>query len=440
LFSIDQATGALSFKAAPDFEHPLDADGNNVYDVTVRADDGHGGIDTQAIAVTVTDQVLAAANDYIFTTESGLFAVNDSWLLANDEPHSALQIDYVHAGANGGYFDPFVSIIPTPWEALGDVYLDLDTSSGGQDNTYLKNGEHTTFGYTATDGTGSAVAATVEVTYVNSNSIDRSGDTHDDIIVGSSGNEQLTGGSGNDFIDGAGGDDRISGGTGTDSLYGADGDDRISGGAGMDSLYGGRGDDRIFGGAGMDSLYGGDGDDVIRYSKGDNAHGGLDSVASLGFSYDPPGTIFDFDVGLLAAGQRGDVLAFGESVNLTAAKYSGQFDGFETISLKEPDSNVAGSQTLTIGAGNVQAISDHQITLAGVFDGHAAVKIDMDQVDRLYLSISKDGGSWADTGSQTSDGYQIFAHTATGGGEDAYVLVSTPEMSHIVVNKDAPTP
>ena len=48
-------TGALSFVTAPNFELPTDADGNNVYDVIVQASDGHGGIDTQAIAVTVTD-------------------------------------------------------------------------------------------------------------------------------------------------------------------------------------------------------------------------------------------------------------------------------------------------------------------------------------------------------------------------------------------------
>ena len=52
LFTIDPATGALSFVTAPNFEVPTDADGNNVYDVIVQASDG-SLIDTQAIAVTV---------------------------------------------------------------------------------------------------------------------------------------------------------------------------------------------------------------------------------------------------------------------------------------------------------------------------------------------------------------------------------------------------
>ena len=54
-FAVDASTGALSFTAPPNFEAPTDAGANNVYDVTVQVSDGHGGTDTQAIAVTVTD-------------------------------------------------------------------------------------------------------------------------------------------------------------------------------------------------------------------------------------------------------------------------------------------------------------------------------------------------------------------------------------------------
>ncbi len=54
-FSINASTGVLSFITAPDFEVPTDAGGNNVYDVTVQVSDGNGGVDTQALAVTVTD-------------------------------------------------------------------------------------------------------------------------------------------------------------------------------------------------------------------------------------------------------------------------------------------------------------------------------------------------------------------------------------------------
>ena len=60
-FTIGSTTGALSFVTAPNFELPTDVGGNNVYDVIVQASDGHGGIDTQAIAVSVTDQNEAPA-------------------------------------------------------------------------------------------------------------------------------------------------------------------------------------------------------------------------------------------------------------------------------------------------------------------------------------------------------------------------------------------
>ena len=53
-FSINAATGALSFVSAPDYENPTDAGGNNVYDVVVQVSDGTN-IDSQAIAVTVTN-------------------------------------------------------------------------------------------------------------------------------------------------------------------------------------------------------------------------------------------------------------------------------------------------------------------------------------------------------------------------------------------------
>ena len=52
-FTINSTTGALSFLAAPNYESPTDAGGNNVYDVTVQVSDGFL-TDTQAIAVTVT--------------------------------------------------------------------------------------------------------------------------------------------------------------------------------------------------------------------------------------------------------------------------------------------------------------------------------------------------------------------------------------------------
>ncbi|WP_157464725.1 BspA family leucine-rich repeat surface protein [Balneola vulgaris] len=54
LFAINSSTGALTFKAAPDFENPSDVDADNMYEVTVQADDGQSSNNTASITLTVT--------------------------------------------------------------------------------------------------------------------------------------------------------------------------------------------------------------------------------------------------------------------------------------------------------------------------------------------------------------------------------------------------
>ena len=72
LFDID-ADGKVTFKAAPDFEAPVDEDGNNVYDITVNASDGVHST-TKNVAITVTNE---NDNDPVFTSgTSANFAEN----------------------------------------------------------------------------------------------------------------------------------------------------------------------------------------------------------------------------------------------------------------------------------------------------------------------------------------------------------------------------
>lgn len=54
LFAIDAGSGKLAFLAAPNFERPGDAGGDNAYDVVVSASDGLI-LDAQALSVVVTD-------------------------------------------------------------------------------------------------------------------------------------------------------------------------------------------------------------------------------------------------------------------------------------------------------------------------------------------------------------------------------------------------
>ncbi|MEM9220409.1 MAG: cadherin repeat domain-containing protein [Cyanobacteria bacterium P01_F01_bin.150] len=56
LFEINPSTGLLRFKdGAPDFENPLDADGDNLYEVSVRFTDFSGASVTRLVRVTVED-------------------------------------------------------------------------------------------------------------------------------------------------------------------------------------------------------------------------------------------------------------------------------------------------------------------------------------------------------------------------------------------------
>ena len=93
----------------------------------------------------------------------------------------------------------------------------------------------------------------------------------EDLLIGSTGADQLFGDGGNDTLLGAEGDDRLFGGGGNDrEIRGGEGNDRLSGGSGCDVLYGERGDDRLLGGNGGDDLYGGLGDDRLVGGRGDD--------------------------------------------------------------------------------------------------------------------------------------------------------------------------
>ena len=136
-FTINAATGALSFITAPNFELPTDAGGNNVYDVIVQASDDHGGIDTQAIAVSVTDVLERTVqnfdginqSDFLWQHDSGQAAV---WLLNGTSAMSGAAV-----GSNPG----------PSWhlEGAGDFNADgrsdfLWQNDSGQAAIWLMNG------------------------------------------------------------------------------------------------------------------------------------------------------------------------------------------------------------------------------------------------------------------------------------------------------------
>ncbi|WP_183030036.1 cadherin domain-containing protein [Altericroceibacterium spongiae] len=100
LFTIDEVTGELSFKTAPNYDAPQDADGNNVYELTVRVSDGNGESDEQAVTVEVTDvnnspvitsdaAITLAENEVAVTSVTASDADGDTLTYALSGPDSA---------------------------------------------------------------------------------------------------------------------------------------------------------------------------------------------------------------------------------------------------------------------------------------------------------------------------------------------------------------
>jgi hypothetical protein len=76
LFDLASATGVLTFKSAPDFENPGDANTDNVHELTLQVGDGTTTV-TQAVMVTVTD--IAENQSPSFTSHGGQSQVSLSF-------------------------------------------------------------------------------------------------------------------------------------------------------------------------------------------------------------------------------------------------------------------------------------------------------------------------------------------------------------------------
>lgn len=80
LVTLDASTGGLSFNAALDFENPSDANGDNVYELTLQARDSRGGVATLNLQITVTDETDTIAVRRVgtgFSQPLGLVALPD---------------------------------------------------------------------------------------------------------------------------------------------------------------------------------------------------------------------------------------------------------------------------------------------------------------------------------------------------------------------------
>lgn len=91
-----------------------------------------------------------------------------------------------------------------------------------------------------------------------------------DLILGTSGADNINGGQGDDCIVGGDGNDRINGQNGADIILGGAGNDDLKGGNDDDWIDGGDGDDSIDGGNGTDICNGGPGTDTFKKCETEN--------------------------------------------------------------------------------------------------------------------------------------------------------------------------
>ncbi|MEM7286453.1 MAG: CapA family protein [Actinomycetota bacterium] len=110
------------------------------------------------------------------------------------------------------------------------------------------------------------------------------GNAGDDMIAGGGGRDQLFGGKGRDTINGGKGRDEIHGNSAGDTLNGNSGQDEIWGGTGPDVIHGGTAHDRLRGQKGDDALIGGSGPDLCGGGPGADTKAECEATTTLAFS------------------------------------------------------------------------------------------------------------------------------------------------------------
>ncbi|WP_318531689.1 M10 family metallopeptidase C-terminal domain-containing protein [Sphingomonas parva] len=230
-FTIDAATGALSFVDAPDFERPADFGGDNVYDVFVLARDDEGetghefriGVTDRGPRLSVSG---AGENGRIAVPEGQAAVAVVSATGTIDKPTFEIV-----GGVDAQHFriDPLTGALS--FVQATDFELPTDWK---RDNVYevvvgVRDGDE-------------AAKIAVEVSVTN---VREPGEP----ILGAEMADTITPGtpsgttSGDDYVMALGGADLIDGGSGNDRLDGGAGNDRLIGGSGVDFLIGGSGAD-----------------------------------------------------------------------------------------------------------------------------------------------------------------------------------------------------
>jgi Ca2+-binding RTX toxin-like protein len=193
-FAINAWTGGLSLVSSPDYEHPTDAGGNNVYDVVVRVSDGTLA-DTQAVAVTVDDlaEHIRLGNGGVTFTDTGVTELSITDGTGNDTITGTAGVDHLYGGGGN------------------------DTIAGGGGADILDGG-------TGMDTVDYSASFTGVIVNLATSGIQSGGDVLSNFekITGSAFNDTLIGDAGANMLSGGAGDDvLIGGGTGNMLINGS---------------------------------------------------------------------------------------------------------------------------------------------------------------------------------------------------------------------------
>ena len=228
-FAINATTGALAFVAAPNFEAPADANGDNVYQIVVTASDGSLS-DSQTLAITVTNVNETPTITSNGGGDSASITINENALavmtVTSTDPEGVARTYSISGGADAAKFS--INATTGGLSFVAAPNFEAPTDANG-DNVYQVV-------VTANDGSLSdsqAIAVSV------ANVIDGlalTGTTKADTLTGGAAEDTINGLGGNDTLSGAGGADTINGGDGADTLIGGAGADRLTGGAGADTF------------------------------------------------------------------------------------------------------------------------------------------------------------------------------------------------------------
>ena len=210
LFAINAQTGVLRFINAPNFEAPADADGNNVYNVTVQVSDGTA-VDTQALSVLIQN-----ANDA---------TTGELRIASYTSTNTAASIT-----ASNTIADPDVPVLAATyqWQQLaGATWINIAGATGATLASQSNITVRVVSTYTDPFGTNTVISGETALIGTGANNA-LTGTAGHDIVLGLGGNDTLTGSAGNDTVDGGTGNDTVRAGLN-------DGNDVYIGGAGIDT-------------------------------------------------------------------------------------------------------------------------------------------------------------------------------------------------------------